>query len=116
MTFFADEGLDAPLVELLRQEGFSIMYALELMPGATDEQILMEANASQSMIITKDKDFGELVFRNKQHTNGVILIRINRLDVLNNCEKVITLLKRHQQQLAGSFTVIEEDKIRIRSV
>jgi predicted nuclease of predicted toxin-antitoxin system len=68
MTFFADEGLDAPLVEWLRQDGFTVIYALEIMPGAPDEEILKKANSLQAILITKDKDFGELVFRNKNHT------------------------------------------------
>ncbi|MBO9681855.1 MAG: DUF5615 family PIN-like protein [Flavisolibacter sp.] len=63
MIFFADEGLDAPMVELLRNEGYTVIYAAEEMKGATDVEILEKA-----VLITKDKDFGELVIRYKMHS------------------------------------------------
>lgn len=116
MTFFADEGLDAPLVEWLRQKGFTVIYALQLMPGASDEEILQHANSLQAILITKDKDFEELIFRNKKHTHDVLLIRIDKLNEPNNCQKVSDFLKLDNQDLPNSFTVLEEDKIRIRGV
>lgn len=67
-------------------------------------------------LITKDKDFGELVFRNKKHTYGILLIRIDKLNEPNNCQKVSDILKLHKQELPDSFTVLETDKIKIRGV
>lgn len=62
MTFFADEGLDAPLVEWLRQDGFTIIYALEMMPGASDEEILKHANSLQAILNYKRQRFWRTCF------------------------------------------------------
>jgi predicted nuclease of predicted toxin-antitoxin system len=59
MIFLADEGLDALLVELLRKEGYNVIYAAEEMKGNTDAEILARALATNAILITKDKDFGE---------------------------------------------------------
>ncbi|MGZ3846328.1 MAG: DUF5615 family PIN-like protein [Flavisolibacter sp.] len=116
MTFFADEGLDAPLVELLRQEKYTVIYAAEEMKGASDIEILERADKEKAILITKDKDFGELVIRHRMHSQGVILIRVDRLNIAANRLWVLRLINRHTLELEYSFTVIEEDKIRIRGL
>jgi predicted nuclease of predicted toxin-antitoxin system len=116
MTFFADEGLDAPLVELLRKEEYTVIYAAEEMKGASDIEVLERAYEENAILITKDKDFGELVIRNKMHSRGVVLIRVDRLNILANCLWVLRFINKHKQHLKFSFTVIEEDKIRIRDL
>ena len=114
MTFFADEGLDAPLVELLRKENYKVIYAAEEMKGSSDIDILERADKEKAILITKDKDFGELVIRHKMHSQGVILIRVDRLNIQANCLWVLQLINKHNTELEYCFTVIEEDKIRIR--
>jgi|SRR5215203_252902 len=116
MTFFGDEGLDAPLVELLRQAGYNVIYAAEKMKGALDTEILERASHEEAILITKDKDFGELVIRQQMHSYGVILIRVEKLNLLSNCLLVLKFINQHLSQLKFSFTVIEEDKIRIRTL
>lgn len=71
MIFFADEGLDTPLVLLLRKMGHEVQYALETMPGVPDEMIVREAANENAVLLTKDKDFGSLIGRSKMHTTGV---------------------------------------------
>lgn len=114
MTFFADEGLDAPMVELLRNEGYTVIYAAEEMKGASDSEILERANEENAVLITKDKDFGELIIRQKMYSQGVILIRVEKLNSLSNCLLLLRLINKHSTELRRSFTIIEEDKIRIR--
>ena len=60
MNFFADEGLDFPIVYLLRVRGHKVIYAAEEYVSATDDVILDKAFETDSILITKDKDFGEL--------------------------------------------------------
>ena len=113
---FADEGLDAPLVTLLRKEGYPVIYAAEEMSGASDTEILAKAKAVNAILITKDKDFGEMIVRHQMNSNGVILIRVEKLNSEANCLYIIRLINKHASELAHSFTVIQEDKIRIRSL
>lgn len=114
MIFFADEGLDAPIVDLLRSEGYTVIYAAEVMKGAGDSEILERASQEGAVLLTKDKDFGELVIRHKMYSEGVVLVRIEKLNLISNCLMLLRLINRHRTELKYSFTVIEEDKIRIR--
>jgi predicted nuclease of predicted toxin-antitoxin system len=116
MTFFADEGLDAPLVELLRKEGHSVLYAAEEMSGATDIEILTKATEQNAILITKDKDFGEMIVRHRMNSNGVVLIRVEKLNSSMNCMFIVRLINKHAPELHNCFTVIQEDKIRIRAL
>lgn len=83
--FFADEGLDSLLVELLRKEGHTVIYAAEEMSGATDIEILKKATSSNAILVTKDKDFGEMIVRHQTNSNGIILIRVEKLNSIANC-------------------------------
>lgn len=87
MKFLADEGVEAQIVARLRLDGHDIEYVAELAPGITDDQVLARANDAVRVLITVDKDFGELVFR---------------LRSLNG------------QQMPGAFTVVSPGAIRIR--
>lgn len=116
MTFFADEGLDFPVVDALRKNGFTVVYAAEEFIAAADGVVLQTALKQNSILITKDKDFGEMVIRHNRATAGVVLIRIENLNLSENCATVVGLIKKHLNEMPGSFTVIQEDKIRIRSL
>jgi hypothetical protein len=63
MNLVADEGIDKAIVDLLRTAGFSVRYFAEFGSGATDQAVLAAANDAQSLLLTSDKDFGELIFR-----------------------------------------------------
>jgi len=59
----ADEGIDRQIVRRLREEGHEVLYVAELQAGITDDEILRLAAEDASLLITADKDFGDLVFR-----------------------------------------------------
>ncbi|HET6382614.1 MAG TPA: DUF5615 family PIN-like protein [Armatimonadota bacterium] len=72
----ADENIEQQVVERLRQDGHAVLYVAEMEPGIPDELVLQRANDERSMLITGDKDFGELVFRQGLVHLGVVLIRL----------------------------------------
>jgi len=115
MTFFADEGLDFPLVYLLRVRGYEVIYAAEEMRATTDEEILKKAIEADAILITKDKDFGEIIIRNKHHSLGAILVRIEKLNLLENCLWVADLIDKYSYKLKNSFKINQKNKIRIRN-
>ena len=86
------------------------------MKSATDNEILRKAVEENSILITKDKDFGEMVIRNNNYSLGVILIRIEKLNLMENCLWVADVIDRYSSELKSCFTVIQEDKIRIRNL
>jgi predicted nuclease of predicted toxin-antitoxin system len=69
-----------------------------------------------AILLTKDKDFGELVVCQRLPVIGLVLIRIEKLNLFHNVEIVVSFIHKHEAELKGSFTVIQEDKIRIRKL
>ena len=114
MNLVADEGIDKPIVDALRNKGFDVIYILETNPGAEDDFILTLAYAQKRILITQDKDFGELVYRLKQAYYGVILIRLQGYAPDLKAEIITSLLLQHANELVGAFTVIQPNAIRIR--
>ncbi len=112
--FLADEGVDKPIVMALRNASFDVSYILETHPGAEDSFILESAFYEQRILITQDKDFGELVYRLKQVHYGVLLIRLQGYVPELKAEIITSLITKHKSELTGSFIVIQPRAIRIR--
>ena len=114
MKLVADEGVDKPIVDALRTAGFDVLYILETNQGADDEFILNLANEHQRILLTQDKDFGELVFRLRNVHYGVVLIRLNGYIPLDKATIIVNVFQLHQDELINAFTVIQPNAIRIR--
>ena len=114
MNLVADEGVDKAIVDALRAGGFSVKYFAEVGAGATDKDVLAAASDAQSLLLTCDKDFGELVFRQRQTHAGVILIRLTGLPTASKANIVLEAIKQHGSDMAGAFTVISPGLLRVR--
>ena len=62
MNFLADESVDRQIVDALREEDHAFLYVTEMEPGISDDEVLDKAEKGSAILITADKDFGELVF------------------------------------------------------
>lgn len=114
MKFLADEGVGRSIVEGLRKLNFDVYYVVEKIRSLNDDVLLQIAFEENRILITRDKDFGELVFRlNKAHA-GVILIRLEGYKTEERGEIVCRLIFQYLDQLPNSFTVIQKGIIRIR--
>lgn len=116
MRILADESLDGPIVAWLRSLGNEVVWAAERTPGAADESLLREACESDYVIITADRDFGELVFRHRLRPPGIVLLRIR-------ARSAAELLRVFQEnwttvgaRARGSFVVVGRGRIRIRAL
>ncbi len=114
MNFLADEGIDKQIVVRLREEGYHVSYVAEMELGISDDIVLELANKEGALLLTSDKDFGDLVFRLKRITTGVILIRLAGLTSAKKAEIVVSFVKQHSPELVNSFAVITSTGIRIR--
>ena len=114
MKILADEGVDRPIVERLRQNSHQVWYVAEMEPGIADEVVLDLANREGAVLLTADKDFGELVFRQERITKGVILIRLAGISPVRKAEIVASALAAHGGEMEEAFTVISPGAVRIR--
>ena len=75
MKFLADENIPLEVVHGLESRKINIVALSDVKPRVSDEELMQYAKKEKRTIITFDKDFGELVFRNKQKSCGVILMK-----------------------------------------
>lgn len=114
MKLIADEGVDKAVVDALRGAGFTVQYFAEEGSGADDTSILAAANEAQNLLLTCDKDFGELVYRNRLATAGVVLIRLAGLSNETKAQTVLLAMQTHSSEMLQAFTVISPGLLRIR--
>jgi predicted nuclease of predicted toxin-antitoxin system len=114
MNLLADENVDRAIVERLRQDGHAVHYVAELVAGVSDDVVLATANERGALLLTADKDFGELVFRQRRVTTGVVLVRLAGLSPTGKAAIVASNVAKHAQELPGNFTVISAGSVRIR--
>jgi len=86
-----------------------------MIPQADDDEILELARAEQRILITNDKDFGELVFRGGLEHHGVLLLRLQDERPSHRVQIVDFVMKNHADRLAGNFAVATEKSLRIRA-
>ncbi|MEO5572494.1 MAG: DUF5615 family PIN-like protein [Bacteroidia bacterium] len=116
LIFLIDESVDYRLVKIIRDLEFRIIEIDQVKRGQSDEQVVHDANASNAIIVTEDKDFGELTYRQKIKNNGIILLRISGLDFLKKILIIREAFSNHSPDFKNSFTVITKSGIRIRKL
>lgn len=111
-TIVADESVDFRIVTELRRLDLEVYAICEEQPAITDNVVLSIATEKNAVLITEDKDFGELVFRLKLPHKGILLIRIEDADL--KIAKVAAAISTYYKELQGKFSVINEKKLRIK--
>lgn len=114
MILVADENIDQPIVEKLRYHGYTVEYVAELAPGITDNEVLELCSSPDTLLITADKDFGELVYRDGRLHSGVLLLRFAGLPVQVKAERVAWAVREHGAEMVGGFAVLAPSTLRIR--
>ncbi len=88
MNLMADECVDRQVIARLHKEGHEVLYVAEMDPGISDEAILKRANQNNALLLTTDKDYGELIFRQNRISAGVLLIRLTGLSQIEKARIV----------------------------
>jgi predicted nuclease of predicted toxin-antitoxin system len=85
----------------------------EVAAGASDEKVIATAVREGAVLLTEDKDFGQLVFAERRATGGVIFIRFPAAFRAGLPRVVCRLVEQRGEKLVGSFTVIQPGRIRV---
>lgn len=109
MKFLIDANLGRKFANLLNNAGHDALFAKDL-PFSADEEILARAEHEGRVVITNDKNFGELVFRLGRLSAGVILLRASTTDTKERFELAKSVLDKAE----GRFVVVKEGRIRVR--
>jgi predicted nuclease of predicted toxin-antitoxin system len=114
VNFVADESIDRQVAERLGEDGHTIIYTAGMYPGVTDDDVLHLADQHSAILITADKDLGELVFRQALVTHGVLLIRLAGLSQKRKAELISSAIKERVSEITNAFSVVTPGTIRIR--
>lgn len=115
MKLVADESCDFSVVSGLRGAGHDVVAICEKMSGVSDEVVIALASSEKRLLLTEDKDFGQLVFAAAKENSGVVLVRYPTTVRSTLTADVLKLLDDRGQTLYGSFTVIQPGRARVIS-
>ena|SRR2546423_6941636 len=113
MNFVADESCAGPVIQALREAGHDVVAIAEIAKGATDDQVLERALKDKRVLITEDRDFGELVYARRRSSAGVILLRFYSGARGTKVATVIEVVSKLGSRLQDAFTVVEPGRVRI---
>jgi predicted nuclease of predicted toxin-antitoxin system len=114
--FLVDESTGEKLCKSLIKKGFDAVYVGDVIRGSKDEEVLKYAEKEDRILITNDKDFGELVFRLRKPTSGVILLRLKKDNPSTRMKYLFSLLLNQEVKPLGKFIVLTERGYRIRKI
>ncbi|WP_099238632.1 DUF5615 family PIN-like protein [Synechococcus sp. BDU 130192] len=115
MKFLANENFPLASVQLLRKQNIDIVAIVEDSPGISDSEVLSNAVSEQRVILTFDRDYGELIYRFGLHPPaGVIYFRYTPQTPLEPGQHLLQLLQNPSFIFAGRFTVLERTQLRQR--
>ena len=114
MRIVADESIDKQIVDRLRFNGHDVVFIAELDPGIEDEAVPLRSRESDAVLLTADKDFGELVFRQRLLHSGIVLIRLTGLGPETKAELVVNAFAQHADDLSLGCAVLSRRAVRLR--
>ena len=114
--FLANENVPGEVIEAARQIGHDLAWICELSPGADDDAVLALSLADGRVLLTFDKDFGEMAFRQgKNATCGVILLR-PRLSQPDYVASFTVAVLAQEVDWEGHFCGAQEGRLRVVSL
>lgn len=114
-TIVIDVGVGRVIEEWLSQQGYNIIAISKVNPEMTDFDIIQLANKEDAIIITMDKDFGELVFKTHLPHKGILLLRLDDAVSEEKLSAIQNILPDYLAQIQNHFSVYQNGKLRIRN-
>jgi predicted nuclease of predicted toxin-antitoxin system len=113
VRLLANENFPGDAVAALRGAGHDVIWVRTESPGSRDEDVLARAQTEARILVTFDKDFGELAYRARlPASSGVVLFRISAASAEMVARIAVQVLSS-RSDWAGHFAVIEDDRIRM---
>lgn len=111
-----DECCDQEIARRLSRAGWDVAYVAAGNAGIEDIAVADMAEGRGRLLLTQDYDFGELVVRYGRLSSGLVLIGCQTLGRTERVERAVAVLLEEGERLAGTFTIIELDRVRRRKL
>lgn len=112
LRWLADECVHAPVVASLRAAGHDVVYAAETQRQTPDADLAQQALSDHRILLTEDKDFGELAFREQRIMSGIVLLRLSPPLRELKWSRLEAAIVQYGDALYRSFTVVDENRTR----
>ena len=113
--FLANENVPRESVRLLREHGHDIAEIREIDPSASDAIVLARARNEHRVLLTFDRDYGELIFiRGMVPPPGVIYFRLSPVPPIELAIRVLSLLNDPDLALDATFVIVDAERTRMR--
>jgi predicted nuclease of predicted toxin-antitoxin system len=99
---------------MLRSHGHDVLYVAESMAAESDEVLLRRARDDGRIVVTDDKDFGDLVVHRRLATAGVLLLRLSAPSLASRIARLATRWEEIERGLPGHLVVVSDRKVRVR--
>jgi predicted nuclease of predicted toxin-antitoxin system len=109
----ADESCDFAVVRGLREAGHDVIAVVEISRGVDDSEVIDLAKSDRRILITEDKDFGQLVYAAARQSSGVVFIRFPANARSSLIAAILNLVAARGDALYGLFVVVEPGRIRL---
>ena len=96
----------------LRDEGHEVFSVFDEAGGLPDDELLAKALTENWILVTNDKDFGEMVFRERRRHHGIIFLRLDDERSPNKIKVLQHLLANYADRLPGEFVTVTETRVR----
>ena len=116
MRFLVDECAGPAVTRWLEEQGHDVFSIYEHSAGMSDAMVMQTAFEQDRIPITNDKDFGDLIFRERRAHKGVVLMRLDDERSSQKIEVLRRLLTHHGDDLTGRFAVVTETKLRFARI
>jgi len=113
MKFLVDERVGSSVARWLRQKSFDVILIYDDFRGISDNEVLDKAFLENIILITSDKDFGEMIFKIKKQHCGVVLLRLSDESLSSKISVLGGILEDYVQDIPGNFIVATEQAVRI---
>lgn len=114
MNIVCDEGVERAIVAALRLLGHTVVWIAESHPAADDEVVLDAAEQADAVLVTEDKDFGELTVRRGRVSHGVMLIRMHGLADKAKAAAAVAALAAVGPWRDVAMAVVTQKGVRVR--
>ena len=113
IKLLANENIPSASIALLQKEGFDVLAASREFPGSIDEVVLSRARQEARVLVTFDRDYGELIFhRQLPVPPAVIYLRFIPKHPLEVAEIVQQIV--NQTEIMGYFVAADRESLRRR--
>jgi len=113
VKLLADESRARPVILALREAGHDVLAIAESARGAADEQVMELGVSEGRVVITEDRDFGELVYARGSRSAGVILVRFPNRARGGKPMAVLEAVAKLGSRLQECFAIVEPGRVRI---